>query len=151
MIEKIDELVRYHEKFMREALMERDSMAPMVVYSRNKKITAGVMILDRERMRIALRKIKSLNPDWIVFMFEAYAQKFKGFKDNEEPDIEPGDLKKAFDMHDPTVTEVVTLQVYCGKEKRMLMFEKKGKELVKKCEVSDFSGYLDVMGDDKNE
>jgi hypothetical protein len=141
----IEEIVEYNENFVKKTIDEAGKIEPMIVFSKNGQIICGALFVQRPAMREILKKIRSKNPDWVVFMFEAYYRKYK-----EEPseDFENGNLEKSYNMGDPTVKLAVVLQIYCGDKKRVITYDRNENRLTNRMEAKEFSGYMDDMSDD---
>ena len=143
----IEDLVSHEKKILDGMILNPEGLSPIVIFSKNDEVSVMMLRVEREQIQKILAGIKSVDPDWMIFMSEAYMRTVKSIAC---PDYEHGNLQKSFEMGDPTVQEIVNLQVYMGKEKMMVVFRKENNKLVELHRNSEFSGFLDV-GDVSNE
>ena len=156
-MESIDDIVKFHENFIKKIVKERGSLTPQISFCKDNLVTPVICLGGREiKGAILLAKIN--DPDWIVIMYEGY-QRQLDMKPNEGEtrkealnrgltylsSVKHGDLERAYKLGDRTVKDSIILIVYKKNEKRMLVFEKLRNRTLKKLDenyMDEFSGYL---------
>lgn len=141
----IQDVEDYNTGYIEGRLQKKSELMPMIVFSHNDEVTVMALAdISRQMTRMTLKTIRMLKPQWMCFMTEAYMRKYKPDAGGVPPDYEHGNMEKSFEMGDPTVIDAVILQIYFGKQKRMVTWEKTKKGLVNKMSVDNFEGYLDA-------
>ena len=140
--EDIDEILHHHEDFVKQMIAERGEITPQVIISKDKKISVFLLMdIDRDGTAKILKYAKAVQPDWAVFFTEAYMRMYA--KNHEpSPGLEHGEMAKSFKMGDPTVKEIVIVQVMKKNEKKMAFYIKENGELKERNENTEFDGYM---------
>ncbi len=139
----IKKLLDEHEVYIRGVSRGIKSVfSPMIIFEKNGKRTANVVIGSREEIRLFIDLMVKTRPEWIVVMTEAFMKIVK--KDEEIPkDYQYGCLEKEFNNGTKNVIEAYIIQVYTRSEKMMRVIRKDNLKRFGK-DVDVFDGYLAI-------
>ena len=130
-----DEVVNFHKGYVKRAIMEDGGINPMVVFKRNNKVVVTVLPSSDEMRpvwKIAIRSALDIEPEWCVFMSEAYMKqqtidkKEKNYKERMkslENIYRHGDLQREFKLGQVDVKEIINFVFWFGKKRFGNMIE----------------------------
>ena len=144
----INKLLDEHEVYIRGVSRGIKSVfSPMIIFEKNGKRTANVVIGSREEIRVFIDIMVKARPDWIVVMTEGYMKVVK--KDEGIPkDYQHGNLEKEFNGRTKNVFEVYIIQAYTRSEKMMRVIRKDDLKRFGE-DVNAFDGYLAINDVDR--
>lgn len=146
----LKELLEHHEKFVKKTVKKSGGVNPMIIFFKDGVVNPTLISGGRDTIIKVLQHVKTLEPEWIVQIFEGYMKSIdttradaKELKEEAKRDYYPGKLEKEFkEGLSPEIKDSVIIVVYKGTEKRMVTYEKKGKELINRQELDKFEGSM---------
>jgi hypothetical protein len=151
-----DSVIKYHVDYMKRLMLERGAFNPMVIFRKDNDVMCCVdMKGDREMWGMLVRTAHSVNPDWVVFLSEAFMKKENPKKINKETldaIYQHGDLQREFEMGYDDVDECIILTCWFGNDKPITItieVKKKDTKVIgfgKTTKSDDFQGYVKDLG-----
>ncbi len=129
----LDEILDYDEKFVKS--LGNKEVSPQLVVGKGKAIFVFVIVAGREAIRSTMDVVAHSKPDWVSFMCSSFMGTQQGMNDYKH-----GELEEKFKNGDPNVREVVIVQAYSKKGKKMRVLDQNTHERIH--DVNEFSGYL---------
>jgi len=128
-MEELRELLKFHVAFAKRTLLRDNSLTPMLISCKDDEVVP-ICFADspREVIHALIQRVKSNNPEWMVFMTESYMKEYDARKTDIkgiESTMRHGDLKREFNSGFKNVKEAFIVNAYYGDKKLFVTYEVK--------------------------
>jgi len=139
MPEDLKSLLDFHEEFAKMWIAVSGSLSPHVIVRKGNTISSYVLVGKKKDIKRFLTRVEQSQPDWVVFLAEAYSKTYKA----SQFEYRPGDHKAAKEAGDETVKDIIVIQAYSREGKLLRELDK---ETLKRIgdDGDDFEGWLTI-------